>query len=67
MTESLAKAPRELTLYAKDSKRHMPVHGRHVVFAPTSGPAQHHRYDPRQTTGSYADFAISSSSVRAMR
>src|ERR1700681_3631616 len=35
---SLATAPRELTLHAKDPQRNMPISGRHVVFAPTSGP-----------------------------
>src|SRR6202166_4702209 len=35
---SLATAPREVTLHAKDPERTMPISGRHVVFAPTSGP-----------------------------
>src|SRR6202049_676475 len=35
---SLATAPREVTLHAKDPERSMPISGRHVVFAPTSGP-----------------------------
>src|SRR6202049_647257 len=35
---SLATAPREVTLHAKDPERSMPICGRHVVFAPTSGP-----------------------------
>ena len=57
VTESLAKAPRELTLYAKDPQRHMPVHGRHVVFAPTSGPPNITDTTRGKRPGSYADFA----------
>lgn len=38
VAQSLATAPREITLHARDSAHDMPVHGKHVVFAPTSGP-----------------------------
>src|SRR5208282_2050867 len=38
VSASIATAPREITLHAKDPERHMPIHGRHVAFSPTSGP-----------------------------
>ncbi len=38
VAQSLASTPRELVLHGRTRDRDMPVHGRHVVFAPTSGP-----------------------------
>ena len=35
---ALATAPRKFTLHALDPDRHVPIGGRHVAFAPTSGP-----------------------------
>ena len=35
---ALATAPRQITLHALDPQRHVPMFGRHVAFAPTSGP-----------------------------
>src|ERR1700691_1960861 len=38
VASALATAPREVTLHARDPEHSMPISGRHVVFAPTSGP-----------------------------
>jgi trimethylamine---corrinoid protein Co-methyltransferase len=38
VANSLATAPREVTLHARDPQHSMPISGRHVVFAVTSGP-----------------------------
>ena len=35
---ALATAPREITLHAGDPAHSVPIYGRHVIFAPTSGP-----------------------------
>ncbi|MDH4260747.1 MAG: trimethylamine methyltransferase family protein, partial [Gammaproteobacteria bacterium] len=56
VTESLAQAPREITLHARDPQRHMPVWGRHVVFAPTSGPPNIMDTARGKRAGSFEDF-----------
>jgi len=38
VTDCLAKAPRDITLYSLDPERHVPLADGHVAFAPTSGP-----------------------------
>ena len=54
--QSLARAPREITLHAKDPERHMPIHGRHVVFSPTSGPPNIMDTARGKRAGSFEDF-----------
>jgi trimethylamine--corrinoid protein Co-methyltransferase len=56
VTASLATAPRELTLHAKDPERSMPVSGRHVVFAPTSGPPNIMDTKRGRRAGTFEDF-----------
>jgi len=57
VTESLAQAPREITLHAKDADRHMPIFGRHVVFAPTSGPPNIMDTARGKRPGTFEDFS----------
>ncbi len=53
---SLATAPRAITLHAKDPARHMPISGRHVVFAPTSGPPNIMDTKRGRRAGTFEDF-----------
>lgn len=56
VTESLAKAPREITLHAGNPAHHMPIHGRHIVFAPTSGPPNIMDASRGRRAGTFEDF-----------
>lgn len=56
VTEAIASTPREFTLHAKDPARHMPVGGRHVVFAPTSGPPNIMDSKHGRRAGTFEDF-----------
>ena len=53
---SLATAPREITLHAKDPERNMPIYGRHVAFAPTSGPPNVMDTAGGRRAGTFNDF-----------
>ena len=53
---ALATAPREVTLHAKDPERSMPISGRHVVFAPTSGPPNIMDTSGGKRAGTMEDF-----------
>src|SRR5271154_4764231 len=53
---ALATAPHEITLHAKDPERNMPMFGRHVVFAPTSGPPNVMDTKRGKRAGSFEDF-----------
>jgi len=53
---ALATAPREITLHAKDPERHQPIFGRHVVFAPTSGPPNIMDTKGGRRAGTFTDF-----------
>jgi len=56
VSASLASAPRDITLHAKDPARNMPMSGRHVVFAPTSGPPNIMDTEHGRRSGTFADF-----------
>jgi trimethylamine--corrinoid protein Co-methyltransferase len=56
VTQSIATAPREITLHAKDPKRSMPMSGRQVVFAPTSGPPNIMDTRGGRRAGTFEDF-----------
>src|SRR5208282_799626 len=56
VASALATAPREITLHAKDPERNMPMFGRHVVFAPTSGPPNVMDTKRGKRAGSFEDF-----------
>ncbi|HXQ64047.1 MAG TPA: trimethylamine methyltransferase family protein [Steroidobacteraceae bacterium] len=56
VTGSIATAPREITLHAKDPERHMPIFGRHVAFAPTSGPPNIIDTKGGRRAGTFEDF-----------
>jgi trimethylamine--corrinoid protein Co-methyltransferase len=56
IAESLAKAPREITLHHGNPEHSMPIHGRHVVFAPTSGPPNIMDTTRGRRAGSFEDF-----------
>ena len=56
VAESLAKAPREITLHARDPEHDMPMQGRHVVFAPTSGPPNIMDTARGRRAGTFEDF-----------
>ena len=56
VSESLAKAPREITMHATDSEHDMPMHGRHVVFAQTSGPPNIMDTARGRRAGTFEDF-----------
>jgi len=53
---SLATAPREITLHAKDPERTMPIFGKHVAFAPTSGPPNVMDTKGGRRAGTFHDF-----------
>ena len=53
---ALTTVPRELTLYAKDPEHNMPCFGRHVVFAPTSGPPNIMDTRRGRRAGTFEDF-----------
>ena len=53
---ALATAPHAITLHAKDPEHHMPISGRHVVFAPTSGPPNIMDLKNGRRAGTFADF-----------
>ena len=53
---AIASAPREITLHAKDPARSMPMSGRHVVFAPTSGPPNIMDIERGRRAGTFEDF-----------
>ena len=53
---AMASAPREITLHAKDPARNMPISGRHVVFAPTSGPPNIIDHKGGRRAGTFEDF-----------
>ena len=56
VAQSLASAPREITLHGRDESRHMPMSGRHVVFAPTSGPPNIMDIKRGRRAGTFEDF-----------
>jgi trimethylamine--corrinoid protein Co-methyltransferase len=53
---ALATTPREFTLHARDPAWHLPIGGRNVVFAPTSGPPNIMDTQRGRRAGSFADF-----------
>ncbi|MBS0373056.1 MAG: trimethylamine methyltransferase family protein [Proteobacteria bacterium] len=53
---SLATTPREFVLHAKDPEWHLPIGGRNVVFAPTSGPPNIMDSARGRRAGSFEDF-----------
>jgi trimethylamine--corrinoid protein Co-methyltransferase len=53
---ALATAPREVTLHARDPQHSMPISGRHVVFAPTSGPPNIMDTQRGKRAGTMEDF-----------
>jgi trimethylamine--corrinoid protein Co-methyltransferase len=57
VAQSLATTPREIVLHAKDPARHMPMFGRHVVFAPTSGPPNIMDLKRGRRAGTFEDFS----------
>jgi trimethylamine--corrinoid protein Co-methyltransferase len=56
VAQSLASAPRSLTLHAIDPARDMPVSGRAVAFAPTSGPPNIMDIERGRRAGTFEDF-----------
>jgi trimethylamine--corrinoid protein Co-methyltransferase len=56
VAEAMAAAPREVTLHARDEDRNMPIWGRHVVFAPTSGPPNIMDTARGKRAGTFEDF-----------
>ena len=56
VAQALASAPREITLHGRDPSRHMPIFGRHVVFAPTSGPPNIMDTERGRRAGTFEDF-----------
>ena len=56
VAEAIATTPREFTFHAKDPARNMPVGGRHVVFAPTSGPPNIMDAKHGRRAGTFEDF-----------
>ncbi|HXQ32176.1 MAG TPA: trimethylamine methyltransferase family protein [Steroidobacteraceae bacterium] len=56
VTASIATAPREITLHAKDPARNMPIFGRHVAFSPTSGPPNIIDTKGGRRSGTFEDF-----------
>jgi trimethylamine--corrinoid protein Co-methyltransferase len=57
VAQALATVPRDITLYAKDPARHMPMSGKHVVFAPTSGPPNIMDLKGGRRAGTFEDFS----------
>jgi len=53
---ALATAPHEITLHAKERAHDMPLFGRHVVFAPTSGPPNIMDTQRGKRAGTFEDF-----------
>ena len=56
VAQSLATTPREVTLHGRTPDRHMPMSGRHVVFAPTSGPPNIMDIKRGRRAGTFEDF-----------
>jgi trimethylamine--corrinoid protein Co-methyltransferase len=56
VAESLATTPRDVTLHGRSPDRHMPMSGRHVVFAPTSGPPNIMDLKRGRRAGTFEDF-----------
>jgi trimethylamine---corrinoid protein Co-methyltransferase len=56
VTQSLATTPRELVLHAARAEHDMPVWGRHVMFAPTSGPPNITDIVRGKRAGTFEDF-----------
>jgi trimethylamine--corrinoid protein Co-methyltransferase len=56
VAQSLATAPRTLTLHAMDPARDVPVSGRAVAFAPTSGPPNIMDIERGRRAGTFEDF-----------
>ena len=56
VAQSLATAPRTLTLHAIDPARDVPVSGRAVAFAPTSGPPNIMDIERGRRAGTFEDF-----------
>jgi trimethylamine--corrinoid protein Co-methyltransferase len=53
---SLTTAPRSFTLHAQDPARHVPLGGRHVAMAPTSGPPNIIDTERGRRAGTFEDF-----------
>jgi len=53
---ALTTAPRDVTLHARDPAHSMPVSGRHVIFAPTSGPPNIMDTSGGKRAGTMEDF-----------
>jgi trimethylamine---corrinoid protein Co-methyltransferase len=53
---ALATTPREFTLHAKDPVWHLPIGGKNVVFAPTSGPPNIMDLKGGRRAGRFVDF-----------
>jgi trimethylamine---corrinoid protein Co-methyltransferase len=53
---ALATTPREFTLHTKDPQRNLPIGGRDVVFAPTSGPPNIMDLKGGRRAGTLVDF-----------
>ncbi len=56
VAQSLATVPRTLTLHAVDPARDVPVSGRAVAFAPTSGPPNIMDIERGRRAGTFEDF-----------
>jgi trimethylamine--corrinoid protein Co-methyltransferase len=56
VSRSLATAPHDITLHGRTREWDMPVSGRHVVFAPTSGPPNIIDTVHGKRAGTFADF-----------
>jgi len=53
---SIATAPHEITLHGATRERDVPIFGRHVAFAPTSGPPNIMDTQGGRRAGTFADF-----------
>ena len=56
VAEAIATTPKDLTLYARDPEHDVPVSGRHVAFAPTSGPPNIMDLKRGRRAGTFEDF-----------
>ena len=56
ITQALASAPREIVLRARTPEYDMPVWGKHVMFAPTSGPPNIMDSARGKRAGTFEDF-----------
>ncbi len=56
VTQSIAAAPKQITLHGRTAERDMPVSGKHVVFAPTSGPPNIMDVARGKRPGTFEDF-----------